>query len=585
MQYQALDALHAVIASGDLTSLFQPVVDLRRGTVYGYEALVRGPADSPLHSPVALFDCAGRHGLTLALDGACWSVTSTSFAARNGQGKLFVNVSPASLEDPEFRDQIVELACRRPQLPGRRVVVEITEQYPLENYERVAGTIQMFRDLGVEVAIDDLGAGYSGLRAWSELRPHYVKIDRHFIAGLDADPVKREFVNFIRRMARELNCRVVAEGIETAAELAAVQALDIDFGQGYYLGRPKPEPEAPGDVSFRVVPTGRAGDAGVSSPCVGTMALMGRTVDGSTPLETAADLFQSDRKLSSLPVLDGDQVIGAVRRQQILELMAARFSRELHGKKPVTQFMDPQPICVDHDAGLDVASRLLTNDADTDLTQDFIVLKNGRYFGIGKTSTLLRRITEQQLHHARYANPLTMLPGNPAIHEQLNAVLNQAEQVRVAYIDLNHFKPYNDYYGYDAGDRVIIDLAKRIRSAIDPDRDFIGHVGGDDFIVVFRSEDWEKRCRTLLDEFAAAAPGFYDAEAVARGGIESHNRRGEPEFFGFVSIAVGIVWPDPVHCASGHDVARLASEAKVQAKSAGGNSMFVSRRRRPNVAA
>src|SRR5690606_20413911 len=115
---------------------------------------------------------------------------------------------------------------------------------------------------------------------------------------------------------------------------------------------------------------------------------------------------------------------------------------------------------------------------DRPLSQDFIITRDGRFYGIGKTSTLLRRITEQQIRNARYANPLTLLPGNVPIHELLEELLARDEPFHVAYCDLDHFKPYNDCYGYSRGDEVIVYLAQIIQGEVDAQLDFVGHIGG-----------------------------------------------------------------------------------------------------------
>lgn len=578
-----LKQLRRIIDERQLTSDFQPIVNLRQVALFGYEGLIRGPADSSLHNPGSLFDCAGRHNLIVDLERACRDVSCQRFCEQSVNGKLFLNVSPVSISDSGFREHFISQTLAPLSMPPGRMVIEITEQYPLDDYQAIREATRYFKELGFEIAIDDLGAGYAGLRTWSELRPHYVKIDRHFIEGIDVDPIKREFVRSIRKIAHELNCKVIAEGIETAGELSVILSLDIDFGQGFFIGRPAAIPESPACIEARIdKPDGEHRPRRRLSQTVGDIALTVPTIAGNKPLEQVVDLFHDDSGLTSLPVVDNDRVTGIVKRQDILALMAARYSRELHGNRPIAQFMDTEPVYVEYEQSLETVSQRLTESSDTDLIQDFIILNNGEYHGIGKTSTLLKRITEQHLHYARYANPLTLLPGNLPIHEHLNNALGRHLDVHVAYIDLNNFKPYNDYYGYDAGDRILVALARILKEVVEPTRDFLGHVGGDDFIIIFGSRDWKWRCKRVLTLFAKVAPDFYDAVAVARGGIAGRNRRGDEEFFDLISVAIGVVQPDPVHCASGHDVATLAAEAKQQAKARAGNSLFISRRRRPN---
>jgi len=275
--------------------------------------------------------------------------------------------------------------------------------------------------------------------------------------------------------------------------------------------------------------------------------------------------------------------LGIIQRQEILELYTARYSRELYGKKPARLFMDKRPVVVAADASLEEVSRLLTADGDQPLNQDFLITRNGNFCGVGKTSTLLRRITEQQIRNARYANPLTLLPGNVPIHELLDDLLARAEQFHVAYCDVDNFKPYNDHYGYSRGDEVIMRLAQILQDVADDERDFVGHIGGDDFMLILRGADWRARCERVLQLFAAAITDLYSEEALAAGGIFARSRGGEPCFFPLLTVSIGAVHPDPEFCFNHHDVAALAVDAKQQAKLQAGNSLFISRRRRPQT--
>lgn len=578
--------LRDIIRNNLLTSVYQPIVDLHHSRLFGYEALTRGPAKSNLHSPIHLFETASRHGLMAALEYSCREVACTRFVQSGAAGKLFLNVSPMSLVEKDYQDDMTNRILLELGLPAERIVIELSEQYPLEDYELMRRATDHFRHMGFEIAIDDLGAGYAGLRAWSELRPDYVKVDRHFIERINEDPVKREFLRSILEIAGELDCKVVAEGIETADQLITVQAMGVHFGQGYFLGRPEPIPAQASVVLDRMtqvaLPLRRPSRR---SQKVGEMAINTLTIEPSTPLDTIVDLLHDNRQLSCLPVVEEGKPLGIIQRQEILELYTARYSRELYGKKPARLFMDKRPVVVAADASLEEVSRLLTADGDQPLNQDFLIQRNGNFCGVGKTSTLLRRITEQQIRNARYANPLTLLPGNVPIHEFLDDLLARAEAFHVAYCDVDNFKPYNDYYGYSRGDEVIMCLAQILQDVADGDRDFVGHIGGDDFVLIFRSPDWHLRCERILELFALAIADLYNEEALAAGGIYARSRGGEPCFFPLLTVSIGAVHPDPEFCFNHHDVAALAVDAKQQAKLQAGNSLFVSRRRRPQAEA
>lgn len=225
-----------------LQTLFQPVFDSVTSRVYGYEALSRGPSNSPLHAPLPLIRAAARAGRLFELDLVCRELAIRRFQEQCLPGRLFLNVNPLSLVEPTFKPGETLRLLADVWLPPERVVIEVTEQQPLEDYDILKSAVAHYTEAGFEIAIDDLGAGYAGLRLWSELRPTYVKIDHHFIEDVSGDAVKREFVRSIGEMAARLDCRVIAEGIETEEDYQTVQGLGLRLCQGYHLARPLPQP-------------------------------------------------------------------------------------------------------------------------------------------------------------------------------------------------------------------------------------------------------------------------------------------------------------------------------------------------------
>jgi EAL domain-containing protein (putative c-di-GMP-specific phosphodiesterase class I) len=235
--------LHRLLLQRDLHMLFQPILNTRERHVLGYEALVRGPEDTTLHDAASLFETARAEGLLAALERLCRELACHRFAELGLHGKLFLNVSPMTLTDPRHTQGATLRILESAGLDPSRVVIELSEHYPTHDFELLARATRHYAGMGFEIAIDDLGSGYSGLRLWSEIRPDYVKIDRHFVDNIHNDRIKREFVRFIRDISGRIGCRVIAEGIETAEECQTLQQLGIGNLQGFYLGRPQPRPE------------------------------------------------------------------------------------------------------------------------------------------------------------------------------------------------------------------------------------------------------------------------------------------------------------------------------------------------------
>lgn len=170
------------------------------------------------------------------------------------------------------------------------------------------------------------------------------------------------------------------------------------------------------------------------------------------------------------------------------------------------------------------------------------------------------------------------MPGNLLINETLGEWLEAGAPFTAVYCDLDSFKAYNDAYGYARGDRVIVALSQLLEQKLGRE-DFLGHIGGDDFMLLFAEPDWEPRCRAILAAFGEMSPGFYDTEDRLVGGVRVRNRQGQSTFYPFVSLSLAA---RPVRDGRGCDRLELAtelSELKHQAKLQPGNSLFIERRR------
>lgn len=232
-------ALCEILHNGAISTLFQPIFATADKRVIGYEALSRGPSNSPLHSPVTLFAVARQCGKLLELDMLCRRRAIRRFAEGQLPGKLFLNVLPETLLDHQHSSGRTLQMLHEAGLAPERVVIELTEQSPIDDYQLLQRALRYYRSMGFSIALDDLGAGYSGLRLWTEMMPEYVKIDRYFIDGIHLDPLKREFIGSILRMAKASGARVVAEGVELGEELAVLEQLGAQMVQGFWLGRPQ----------------------------------------------------------------------------------------------------------------------------------------------------------------------------------------------------------------------------------------------------------------------------------------------------------------------------------------------------------
>lgn len=577
-------SLREVLDTRALTAVVQPVISLTTQEILGYEGLVRGPGNTELYTAGALFAAADAQGLRARTELLAQEVVVENFVSRRLPGKLFLNVSPATLAEHDGRGYLLLMQLRRLRVPAGRVIIELTENQPTTNFCMMRTAIAHFRSLGFEVAIDDLGEGFSSLRLWSELRPEYVKLDMHFTQGIAQDTLKFQFVKAIQQIADSCGTRVIAEGVENAADLRLLRDLGIPYGQGYVIARPSAE-GTPVALQARQALAGsriavypELGRAAGRSATARKLLLDIIPETSTTTNEAAFARFDVNPELVSLPVVDDGRTIGLVSRVALIDGFARPYRRELYGRRPCTMFMDAHPVIVDIDMTLQEISGRLAEADGRHLANGFIITHNGVYAGMGTGRDLIREITQMQMTAARYANPLTLLPGNVPIDEHLARLLDARGAFCACHCDLDNFKPYNDVYGYHQGDAVIRLAAELLALVCDPDCDFLGHIGGDDFFIVFQSLDWQARCDRVLRDFEDRMARMLSDEDRAAGGYASEDRRGQPVFFTFPTLSIGAVIIDAATNATHVDVSSAAADAKRHAKRIAGNSLFVERR-------
>jgi EAL domain-containing protein (putative c-di-GMP-specific phosphodiesterase class I) len=215
----------------DLTMVFQPIVDLAAARIAGYEALSRFPGTA---GPDVWFAAAAECGLAAELEALAITKALDAVPLLPDDTFLTVNVSPHLLGTAPVRDA---LAGRRDL---QRVVVELTEHTPVPDLAALRRQAGELRDRGALIALDDAGSGYSGLQQMAVVRPQLVKLDRALVTDVDTDPVRAALTEMVGEFAGRIDAWLLAEGIETAGELAALARIGVPLAQGWLLGRPEP---------------------------------------------------------------------------------------------------------------------------------------------------------------------------------------------------------------------------------------------------------------------------------------------------------------------------------------------------------
>jgi diguanylate cyclase (GGDEF)-like protein len=572
---QGRGPLAGLMRSKGLHPVFQPIVSLCDGAIYSHEALIRGPQCTAFYAPDALLASAESENLNFEFEIVCISLALERWGGLGESGRLFVNISAEVLVQVMAhygREGLIKLVRSFGVLP-RMLVMEITEYERVADMDHLATIAHDIRSAGVSLALDDFGDGRSSLRLWAQVRPEIVKIDKYFTKNISQHADKIKTIQSLQQIAAIFDTALVAEGIETEDDLRVLRDLGIAYGQGYFLGRPALLPldeigtQAVGvmrDPRVAVFPElTRSSSAGlrnriaiIEAPTVGQM---------TTNNELAA-LFTAYLDLHALAVTDGNRPLGIINRSHFMSEFSKLYYREVWGNKLCTAHINFEPRLVEREHNVDQVLGILTSDDQRYLTDGIIVTENGRYIGLGTGEQLVRSVTETRIESARHANPLTFLPGNVPISQHIERLLKSGVEFVACYADLNHFKPFNDQYGYWRGDQMIRLAAKLAVSHCDPRRDFVGHVGGDDFILLYQSDDWQLQCELIVTKFADRAVELFDAPAREAGGIHAEDRHGVSRFFPLTTLSIGAVVIRAGEYSTAEEVASIAARAKHQAK-------------------
>ena len=234
----ASSAVADVIARGLLRPVFQPILDLNSGATIGYEGLIRPVEPAPFADPGELFAAAEMSGRLVTLDLRCLEVIIGAARGLGAGPFLSVNLSPRTAESPDFGAAALLAILARHGFPPQQLVVELTEQLPIVEMDRVRQKLDALRKAGVRLAADDVGAGNAGLRLLSEIRFDIIKVDLSLVRRSMPGAPSRAVLASVVELAARTSATVVAEGIEEPAQVAPLLELGIHHGQGYHLGRP-----------------------------------------------------------------------------------------------------------------------------------------------------------------------------------------------------------------------------------------------------------------------------------------------------------------------------------------------------------
>lgn len=230
----------------EITMAFQPIVDVATRSVFAYEALVRGKDGAGAGAVLSRVTEENKY----PFDQTC-RVRAIELAARlNIPCNLSINFLPNAVYKPETCIRATMEAADHFGLPVERIIFEVTEAEPIKDPDHLMGIFEDYQERGFITAIDDFGAGYAGLNLLSKFKPQILKLDMELCQNITENPVKKTITEGTINTAKALGIKVIAEGVETKQDVAALMALGVDYQQGYFFAKPEiealPEPDFSG---------------------------------------------------------------------------------------------------------------------------------------------------------------------------------------------------------------------------------------------------------------------------------------------------------------------------------------------------
>jgi diguanylate cyclase (GGDEF)-like protein len=466
--------------------------------------------------------------------------------------------------------------------PTDRLTIEVSETAELPEGAHAPDQLPLFRSRGVHVALDDFGAGYSGLQMLYRAESDVIKIDRFFISDVDKDSTKRIFVTNLVNMAHAMGLHVVGEGVETPQEYYACRDMGCDSIQGYLVARPEPDHarlmrQYP--IIEELVALDRRRTRTAGSLLKERIDRIEPIVQG-TPILEVLRRFRLERETSFIPVVNGfHEPLGILREHDLKEYVYSPYGISLlmndnYAQEPYS-YVRRVPVA----PAQSTIDRILELAAIETTAEAIIITENGGYLGCLNSKTLIQILHERELGFARDQNPLTRLPGNTLIEERMALILRPNRNWTIlAYVDFDNFKPFNDTYGFRVGDRVIQLFSNLLHSTGIARRDFAGHVGGDDFVLVMARdehplEDALGEIERLLRRFAGDVRSFYDSRDQEAGGIVAADRSGIIRHFPLLTAAAAVaIVPPHTEAIAPTWFSRHLSRLKKQAKHSPGRA-------------
>ncbi|MGH7245076.1 MAG: EAL domain-containing protein [Phycisphaerales bacterium] len=506
--------LDATVISGAVSAAFQPIVDLKCGEIAGFETLTRLSDASEFKSPAELFDAAEKAGELWNIEEVTRRVSLASATSWPSGSKLFLNTTPQVFADPRFCSELLRAVRATPGLSPTRIVLEITERSAHQHDHSLDEQVRMVKAAGFEVAIDDVGAGTSGLNRIMALRPHWLKLDRELIENISHDRVRQNLIRFFLRFATLSGVKLIAEGIEREDELETLMELGVMYGQGYLLARPGARDQTLRPEIREFIRARRVGGTTASrrDSNVASVQRYVRPVEMVDSRRKVIDVASEIMRKPALPgvlVMQSGRPAGWCERDTLLRCAA----EDMHAQQ-MEYVVRPDVVCTGPETTIPDALELASGREERCVGLPLIVTDDNGVVGMLSIGDLLHAAADLARETNLRIAPITGLPGRVLADEHLRSILDARSASigsigvattthDVAIVNIRSFARYNDSMGYELGDELLRRVCDLFRTSVRSEcpNMFFAHIGDDRFLATAPTGTLEGPIEKFLREF------------------------------------------------------------------------------------
>jgi GGDEF domain-containing protein len=402
-----------------------------------------------------------------------------------------------------------------------------------------------------------------------------MKLDLNLIRDIDKDEVKQLLCKAMVDFGKNAGIQLIAEGIETEEELKILIKLKVDFGQGYFLGIPKDSFENIAQQKEEMVVRYHSKhyneDIRISAyPAIEHLAKGGKVFSPNENIEAIYEALKRDLTITQFTIVKEGAAVGFMTKTEFNEMLGGRYGFYLYSKKKIEQVMKTDFLRVNYNMPIDQVSRIAMQRAAEQLYNPIVVEKEDKYIGVVTIKCLLDTCTKIEIDTAMHSNTLTKLPGNLLIEREIAHRMAADNPYCVIYIDLDNFKAYNDAYGFQNGD-LMLTLVADILKGCAFNNEFVGHIGGDDFIMICDYHETDFLCMSIINEFSSQVISLYSDGDLKNGSIIAKNRHGVTETFPIATLSIAGISNKAKTYRNNDEFSKDISQLKKKCKRQNGN--------------